>query len=241
MLSAYPQPFPGAPIGSPTLLTAVSGPSSFNLFTGTGRFTVQRQLGAGGFGVVYQVHDRVRQAVVALKHLRQMDPAAIYRFKQEFRVLCDVTHPNLVTLYELLLDRGQWLLTMELVDGPNIRDYLRAAPARVRSAFTQLAQGICALHARRIVHRDLKPSNVLVSGDERVVILDFGLVAELSPTATSGSVHTLVGTPAYMLHACTALQSSCMRAMRLTCCHCVSDWQTLSSMPGVAPRRRMNI
>ena len=71
-------------------------------FEGTDRFAVQRCLGAGSFGTVYDVFDRERGTPVALKVLKQADPAAIYRFKKEFRALADVTHSNLVELYELM-------------------------------------------------------------------------------------------------------------------------------------------
>jgi serine/threonine protein kinase len=93
-------------------------PSSFLPdFQGTDRFRVVRQLGAGGFGVVYEVADRERNAHVALKVLRRSDAAHLYRLKQEFRALAEISHPNLVSLYELLSDGGRWFFTMELVPG----------------------------------------------------------------------------------------------------------------------------
>jgi serine/threonine protein kinase len=93
------------------------------------RFTIQRRLGSGGFGVVYEAYDRERQTVVALKELTRNDPAALYRFKREFRTLTDLAHPNLVTLYELISDQDQWLLAMELIRGVNFLEYVHDAQA----------------------------------------------------------------------------------------------------------------
>jgi serine/threonine protein kinase len=208
-------------------------------FDGNDRFQVQGRLGAGGYGVVYRVIDRERNIPVALKTLRNVAPKALIRFKQEFRALADVSHPNLVTLYELSSHDQQWFFTMELVDGVNFFWYVRgetyvaeadptsavSSPTasdlraffeqplhdsrpvnvsppgtlnlgRLRDALPQLVEGVLALHAAGKLHRDIKPSNVLVTRGGRVVLLDFGLVAEIAPAHT----YTLdaVGTPAYM-------------------------------------------
>lgn len=207
-------------------------------FSGTDRFLVQGRLGAGGFGVVYKALDRERNTAVALKVLRHVAPKSLYRFKQEFRALADVSHLNLVTLYELSSSGEQWFFTMELIDGVNFLHYVRedrsaddagstfSSPTspesdsffrrqlgderssgsygrttalnlvRLGDALAQLADGVLALHRAGKLHRDIKPSNVLVTGEGRVVLLDFGLVKELAPEHT----HTMdaVGTPAYM-------------------------------------------
>jgi len=108
-------------------------------FPGTARFEVRRCLGAGGFGTVYEALDRKRNALIALKVLRQASPNGIYRFKQEFRSLCGITHRNLVTLYELLTEAGEWFFSMELVEGCDFIAYHRgiggkdSAPALLTS------------------------------------------------------------------------------------------------------------
>ncbi len=99
-----------------------------------GRFEIRRQIGAGAFGTVFDVFDRERDTHVALKTLDKAYPSAIYQFKQEFRSLADVVHPNLVGLHELFCLDDRWFFTMDLIDGVALLDYLRGTvPASVRS------------------------------------------------------------------------------------------------------------
>jgi eukaryotic-like serine/threonine-protein kinase len=161
------------------------------------RFQIIRPLGRGGMGMVYEALHRDRGARIALKTLQHASADGLLRFKNEFRAVQDVQHPNLVTLGELIEDRGQWWLTMELVDGVEFLAHVRPGgtldETRLRAALVQLSSALQALHARGLVHRDVKPSNVLVAPAGRVVLLDFGLVVHVDQSESN-----VVGTPAYM-------------------------------------------
>ena len=124
-------------------------------FPGTRRFRVMRRLGAGGMGVVYEVHDRIRDEVVALKTFLRTGAADLYRLKREFRSLADVAHPNLVCLYELFVEDERCFFTMELVPGVSFVDYARGTDRarrfheRLIPALRQLIDGVSALHRPR--------------------------------------------------------------------------------------------
>ncbi|MFO0950342.1 MAG: AAA family ATPase [Isosphaeraceae bacterium] len=190
-------------------------------------YEILGELGHGGMGIVYRAFDKKRGEVVALKMIRWVDPTALRLFRKEFRAAADLTHPNLIALYELVSDGRLWFFTMELVEGVDFRTYVRYGPngppatppappgseeetnpawrleadqaERLRAALAQLVEGVSALHAAGSLHRDLKPSNVLVRRDGRLVVLDFGLVADLGPGGRHESTAGLVrGTVAYM-------------------------------------------
>jgi tetratricopeptide (TPR) repeat protein len=190
-------------------------------FHGSDRFDVVARLGEGSMGVVYRALDRERNETVAIKTLRNLDGDRLLRFKNEFRSIQSLQHPNLVSLGELIEAHGAWFFTMELVEGIDFYSYVRprwprpsdddlgeeteldfdpAQPRatfdeeRLRAALAQLAHGVAMLHQAGFVHRDIKPSNVLVSRNGRVVLLDFGFVAG----AHERSTDRVVGTIAYM-------------------------------------------
>ncbi len=186
---------------------------------GTDRFLIQQKLGSGAFGDVFRAWDQKLETAVALKTLHRADPAAIYHFKNEFRSLADVTHPNLVQLYELQSEAQRWFFTMELVEGLDFIEYAGSAadelsettqihplPApvvrhdfvRLRGALRQLAEGLCALHRAGKLHCDIKPTNLRVTAGGRLVLLDFGLVHDLTSQMFQTMAGEVRGTPAYM-------------------------------------------
>src|SRR5215813_14309 len=103
------------------------------------RFTIIRQIGAGGMGMVFEAHDKERDVRVALKLLPAAKPQALVRFKNEFRSIAEIVHPNLVPLYELISDGEHWVFTMELIDGVDLLSSLNpaAAPPATPNDFDQ--------------------------------------------------------------------------------------------------------
>ncbi len=217
------------------MTTTMSGDDT-SLGGQAGRYRILRRLGAGGMGVVYAAEDRERGGVVALKTLRKADYEKIYRLKREFRALADLSHPNLVALYDLFVEEGACFFTMELIEGVDFLTHVRAvswlanaqtldspdgkklAGARpvpldsgpvgehelacdeplLRLALPQLATGLSVLHEAGKVHRDIKPSNISVTPEGRVVLLDFGLVANVEHGDHDARQGNVVGTIAYM-------------------------------------------
>ncbi|HXX66711.1 MAG TPA: AAA family ATPase [Polyangiaceae bacterium] len=179
-----------------------------------GRLSVLRRLGEGGMGIVYEAFDRERNSRVALKTLSRLDPGGVYQLKNEFRLLADVRHPNLVRLHELFREEEQWFFTMDLVEGKAFDEWVRPSlevdagdsrtraldEVRLRAAFPQLLAAARAIHEAGKVHRDLKPSNVLVTDQGTVVVLDFGLAVakEIGGVGQTITEIRLAGTPAYM-------------------------------------------
>jgi serine/threonine protein kinase len=141
-----------------------------------GRFMIQRRIGAGGMGVVYEAFDRDRAQAVALKKLLGTDATAIVRIKNEFRALADVVHPNLVRLYELIGEGDDWFFTMELIDGADFLNYVRGHRSSIlEDATTEGSKSntvtLIAKHDRPFDAERVRPVAAVEPGQD--IVLDY--------------------------------------------------------------------
>ena len=168
------------------------------------RYELLEEIGRGAMGVVYRARDRELDEVVALKFLPEAlgkNPEAVSRFREEARLARRLSHPNIVRLHDIGEELGRRYLSMELVDGPDLRARLRqldGAPlplADVLAYGAQLASALAHAHRAGVIHRDIKPANVLLSPDLATAKLaDFGLASARQATDAPGAG----GTPLYM-------------------------------------------
>ena len=182
-----------------------------------GRYLIGEQLGAGGMGLVYAAVDTELLRRVAVKLLRPdlRGPSdGGERMLREARTLARLSHPNVVTVFDVGTHEGHPFIAMELVDGGSLSDWVRGAPRKLEDRLERMleaAKGLAAAHALGVVHRDVKPENILIGTDGHARMTDFGLaraddVIELGDdtnalvpdTSRLTRTGTLMGTPAYM-------------------------------------------
>ncbi|MFT3917524.1 MAG: protein kinase [Anaeromyxobacteraceae bacterium] len=162
-----------------------------------GRFRLIRELGRGGFGVVFEAEDSELKRKVALKAVRtgHRDELRRERLLEEAEAAARLAHPNIVTLFDLGRSEHGPYLVLELLEGETLQARVERGvvpPVEAVRIATGIARGLSHAHARGVVHRDLKPGNVFLTSDGGVKVLDFGLAHAFGLKRTEG------GTPAYM-------------------------------------------
>jgi serine/threonine protein kinase len=165
------------------------------------RFLIERRLGSGGFGVVYEAWDGRLERPVAVKAIEQRGEAG-RRVLREAQAAARLNHPGIVTLYELGEEDGNALLVTELVEGATLARLVQAgelSDREIGEIGADLCEALDHAHSRGVVHRDIKPQNVQVieDGEPRAKLMDFG-VAHLADDAPLTAAGDIVGTLAYM-------------------------------------------
>jgi len=162
--------------------------------------------GQGGMGAVYKVRQHEPDRIAALKFLfpeKQSSPQFVERFEREARMLAELTHPNIVTVYDFGKVNKRCYLLMEFVDGLTLRQLFRARKLSAREALEivpRLCDALQYAHEQGVVHRDIKPENILLDKNGRVKVADFGIAKMLNIPGNltlTGSMD-VVGTPLYM-------------------------------------------
>ncbi len=163
------------------------------------RYVILDELGQGGNGIVYSAFDPDLDRKVALKVLRRSrETQARARLLREAQAMAKLSHPNVVTVFEVGTDDGRDFVSMEFVDGQNLAAWseTQRGHEEVLAVYRQAGQGLAAAHRVGLVHRDFKPHNVLLGKDGRVLVTDFGLARQASSEGALGSRHAAKGAPA---------------------------------------------
>ncbi|TVR03670.1 MAG: serine/threonine protein kinase [Deltaproteobacteria bacterium] len=211
---ADPSPPPGSPTNSTGQVAAspttadlasesseASGPLQLEIGKEiAGRYRLEKELGVGGMAVVYRAYDTDLEEHVALKIFTQTvdDEVMLKRFKQELLLSRRLNHPNILRLYDIGTVQGRRFISMELLKGRDMADYL-GKPVQFRLGINWMMQacdGLQAAHDAGVVHRDMKPHNLFVCEDGSVKVMDFGIAKNPSTNLTTDKM--IAGTPDYM-------------------------------------------
>ena len=166
-------------------------------------YKITEKLGEGGMGVVYKAQDTKLDRFVALKFLPHhvtADETVKARFQQEAKAAAALNHTNIATIYAIEESDGELFISMELIEGQNVKDIVLLNAMSVDTVLdcaAQIANGLQAAHDKGIIHRDIKSANIMVTDTGQIKIMDFGL-AKIGEGADLTKDHSTVGTLAYM-------------------------------------------
>lgn len=169
-----------------------------------GRYEILSVLGEGGMGAVYKARDNELDRTVALKIIRPelaSRPEIVLRFKHELILARQITHKNVVRIYDIVVTEGLKFITMQFLEGRSLSSRIaeegKLPIDQALAIFRQALQGLDAAHQEGVIHRDLKPHNIMVDASGRACLMDFGVASSIE---TAGMTRTgvLMGTPDYM-------------------------------------------
>lgn len=169
-----------------------------------GRYEILEEIGKGGMAHVYKAHCRLLNRTVAVKVLRgdlEGGDEFIERFNTEAQSAAGLTHPNIVSIYDVGEDKGCHYIVMEYIDGITLKEYIKKKGKIPCREAAYIAEQICAAleaaHEKNIVHRDIKPHNIMITSDNRVKVTDFG-IARASTNATMQVGDSILGSVHYI-------------------------------------------
>lgn len=186
---------------------------------GFGRYSIKRELGEGGMGVVYEAHDPKLNRRLAIKLMQisksgsEVDTkSAKSRMLREAQAMAMASHPNLIEVYDVGTYENNVYIAMEYIEGQTLREWIKKVDSKndwekVLAVYVDAARGLAAAHHRKLIHRDFKPENVMVDAQGTIKVMDFGLArANKDPDSTGSNLWAntltqsgvIVGTPAYM-------------------------------------------
>ncbi len=193
--------------GGPVAATAVLPPPAKKVGAGSvlgGRYEVLGELGKGGMGRVYKVWDKEVEEEVALKLLNPetgSDVKSIERFRDELKLARQISHRNVCRVYDLSKHQDTYYITMEYVQGENLKSTIRRIGAlgvvKAVSIARQVCEGLAEAHRLGVVHRDLKPQNIMLDKNGNVRIMDFGIARSMKKKGVT-ETGVIIGTPEYM-------------------------------------------
>jgi serine/threonine-protein kinase len=167
------------------------------------RYKIIKEIGRGGMAIVYSARDTLLERTVALKMLRpeyKSDAEFIDKFRQEARAVARLSHPNVVSIYDIVVDDERIYLVMEIVEGKTLKDIIKErnklSIAESLEIARQIAAALSVAHGNQIVHCDIKPHNIILNDDMEVKVTDFGIARALS-NSTVKVTETVVGSAHY--------------------------------------------
>lgn len=168
------------------------------------RYQLETRQGSGGMAMVYRARDLMLERTVAIKILRKSyanDPAFRERFRLEAKAAANLSHPNIATIHDFGLDSNQLFIVMEYIPGTDLKSLLkqrsRLPLGEAIGLMSQACAGIGYAHRAGLVHCDLKPQNILITPDNRVKVVDFGIARALSTIKEEEQVDVVWGSPQY--------------------------------------------